>query len=452
MERDELAEYLSALDRSDCYRVDAVLKDSPIERTERVCYVGNNGSELGPFIRKTIARESGQGRVYEMLYHAQQVGKRFVHLPRIFECYATSSSLTVLIEFVHGNTLQEYVELNGPSGHLALRIFPLVCDAVRELHEAFDPPAIHRDLTPANIIVSDSSVTLIDLGIARIFHPEAARDTTYFGTRAYAPPEQFGFGQTDVRSDVYAMGKVLRYCVAGGEDDATTASVDQRVEAVINKATKLDPAQRYQSINELKAAFLAANAPVPADDQAPSQAIAAPLPASHSSSTEQPVELSANHPVSVEYLTSAEYRVELPANQSVVFLPDQAAPRRSVASVASSIAQNITLALGIIWDAFVIFLWAILFISTNMAIINPTNGNELIPVWFLALEFYALITIPSALLSYYLLDLRPFKRFFPNVKFIPRRQTWPIALLIVIGLFLVVFAVAYISGVFAPVS
>lgn len=142
----------------------------------------------------------------------------------------------------------------------------------------------------------------------------------------------------------------------------------------------------------------------------------------------------------------------MPANQSVVFLPDQAAPRRSVASVASSIAQNITLALGIIWDAFVIFLWAILFISTNMAIINPTNGNELIPVWFLALEFYALITIPSALLSYYLLDLRPFKRFFPNVKFIPRRQTWPIALLIVIGLFLVVFAVAYISGVFAPVS
>lgn len=448
MERDELAEYLSALDRSDCYRVDAVLKDSPIERTERVCYVGNNGSELGPFIRKTIAREPGQGRVYEMLYHAQQVGKRFVHLPRIFECYATSSSLTVLIEFVHGNTLQEYVELNGPSGHLALRIFPLVCDAVRELHEAFDPPAIHRDLTPANIIVSDSSVTLIDLGIARIFHPEAARDTTYFGTRAYAPPEQFGFGQTDVRSDVYAMGKVLRYCVAGGEDDATTVPVDQRVEAVIGKATKLDPAQRYQSINELKAAFLAANAPVPTGDQAPSQAMAAQLSASHSSSAEQPGERSAGHPVSVEYSTAAKYRAELPANQSVIFLSDEAAPHRSVASVASSIAQNITLALGIIWDAFVLFLWAVLFITTNVAIINPTDGNELIPAWFLAFEFYALITIPSALLAYYLLDLRPFKRFFPNVKFIPRRRTWPLALVIVLGLFLLVFVVAYISGVF----
>ena len=106
------------------------------------------------------------------------------------------------------------------------------------------------------------------------------------------------------------------------------------------------------------------------------------------------------------------------------------------------------MALGIIWDAFVLFLWAVLFITTNVAIINPTDGNELIPAWFLAFEFYALITIPSALLAYYLLDLRPFKRFFPNVKFIPRRRTWPLALVIVLGLFLLVFVVAYISGVF----
>ena len=81
MEQDELQEYLNALGRSDCYRTDALLKDSAIERTERVFFVGNNGSEFGPFIRKTISPTSGQGRVYEMLYHAQQVGKRLAHLP-----------------------------------------------------------------------------------------------------------------------------------------------------------------------------------------------------------------------------------------------------------------------------------------------------------------------------------------------------------------------------------
>lgn len=450
MERDELAEYLSALDRSDCYRVDAVLKDSPIERTERVCYVGNNGSELGPFIRKTIARESGQGRVYEMLYHAQQVGKRFVHLPRIFECYATSSSLTVLIEFVHGNTLQEYVELNGPSGHLALRIFPLVCDAVRELHEAFDPPAIHRDLTPANIIVSDSSVTLIDLGIARIFHPEAARDTTYFGTRAYAPPEQFGFGQTDVRSDVYAMGKVLRYCVAGGEDDATTVPVDQRVEAVIGKATKLDPAQRYQSINELKAAFLAANAPVPAGDQVPSQAMAAQLSASHSSSAEQPVERSAGHPVSVEYSTAAEYRAELPANQ-LTAQPVESARSRSARGFLGML-DRIPRPLGLVWDVLVVLSWLVIFMAANASIADPLVNPMQYPLWFLIVEYYGLIVLPSTIIALLLLDLRMLRDRYPNLKLPTHRKALPFAIIIIFALIFAVVAIANYSGIVTPVS
>lgn len=109
METDELQEYLNALGRSDNYRVDAVLSDAPHERTERVFYVGNNGSELGPFIRKTIATDSGQGRTYEKIFRAQHEGKRFVHMPRIFECYVADSSLVVLLEYVEGETLQDYV-------------------------------------------------------------------------------------------------------------------------------------------------------------------------------------------------------------------------------------------------------------------------------------------------------------------------------------------------------
>lgn len=141
METDELQEYLNALGRSDNYRVDAVLSDAPHERTERVFYVGNNGSELGPFIRKTIATDSGQGRTYEKIFRAQHEGKRFVHMPRIFECYVADSSLVVLLEYVEGETLQDYVGERGASYELALRIFPPICDAASELHKAFDPPA-----------------------------------------------------------------------------------------------------------------------------------------------------------------------------------------------------------------------------------------------------------------------------------------------------------------------
>ena len=78
-------------------------------------------------------------------------------------------------------------------------------------------PVIHRDLKPSNIIVSGanytpdtgmtfSSLVIIDLGIARVWREGADADTVKFGTRPYAPPEQYGFGQTSVRSDVYALG------------------------------------------------------------------------------------------------------------------------------------------------------------------------------------------------------------------------------------------------------
>lgn len=87
-------------------------------------------------------------------------------------------------------------------------------------------PVIHRDLKPSNIIVSGvryaadagmtfSSLVIIDLGIARVWRDGADADTVKFGTRSYAPPEQFGFGQTSVRSDIYALGALLFFCLTG---------------------------------------------------------------------------------------------------------------------------------------------------------------------------------------------------------------------------------------------
>lgn len=472
MERDELAEYLSALDRSDCYRVDAVLKDSPIERTERVCYVGNNGSELGPFIRKTIARESGQGRVYEMLYHAQQVGKRFVHLPRIFECYATSSSLTVLIEFVHGNTLQEYVELNGPSGHLALRIFPLVCDAVRELHEAFDPPAIHRDLTPANIIVSDSSVTLIDLGIARIFHPEAARDTTYFGTRAYAPPEQFGFGQTDVRSDVYTLGKVLAFCAGASGQESTreatapedrtcegaapTASpIDPRIAAIIAKATQLDPAQRYQSVADLKAAFSSAAELTAASESGETLAERAGSVLAAAQTTPPPPPPKGSPIVICQQAQRSHARAsgqtKAAANRSQPEDPVERANRRSAQSFLALI-DRIPRPLGIVWDVFVVLFWLLIFAAANAVIIEPPSEATQYPTWFLIVEYYGLVVLPCTIIGYFLLDLRMLRDRYPNLKLPTRRKALPFAILTILVLVVAVVAIANYAGIVPPVS
>lgn len=131
----------------------------------------------------------------------------------------------------------------------------------------FAPPLIHRDLKPSNIVVSDGGLTIIDFGIARAFREGTGADTTHFGTRSYAPPEQFGYGQTDVRSDVYALGMLLYYLVTERDPDARVAmggfaepDVPPMLRPVLQRACAFDPAARFSSVRALKAAFLAAMA------------------------------------------------------------------------------------------------------------------------------------------------------------------------------------------------
>ncbi|MBO4352381.1 MAG: protein kinase, partial [Eggerthellaceae bacterium] len=227
---DDLSRYLDSLERESRYRVEAVLKESDFETTQRV-FLADGGAERGPFIRKFIKRDKGLGVAYERIYEAQLAGRTFKHMPSILECYPHDENTVVVMEFVEGETLQDLVYRLDPSVELAQAVFPPLCDAVRELHESFDPPLIHRDLKPSNVIVSFDSaednmvlqfdktsstqckVTIIDFGIAREYDEEALEDTAHFGTRDFAPPEQFGYGQTSESSDVYALGLLLFFCL-----------------------------------------------------------------------------------------------------------------------------------------------------------------------------------------------------------------------------------------------
>lgn len=265
MEDDEIARYLASLEREDCYRIDATLKESPHELTQRVFFTGANGAEQGPFVRKFIHRDSGMGSAYERIFAAQQAGQRFKHIPAIHECYRHGELLVVVMEFVAGETLQDLIYHRDPSEELAAEVFPALCDAASELHEAFDPPLIHRDLKPSNIMLVDDTATVIDFGIAREYREGADTDTTQFGTRAFAPPEQFGFGQTTVRSDVYALGMLLYFCLTEKIPTAQvrdarfeTASVPPHLRPILAHATDLDPSERFASAADLKAAFLEA--------------------------------------------------------------------------------------------------------------------------------------------------------------------------------------------------
>ena len=277
-ERDELGAYLAAVARDDCYRVvrplgaaarmgaDPSVAGQAGTITELVQFEGANGATLGPFVRKRIDLALGVGTAYQELYEAQCSGARFAHVPRIVECYKTGRELVVVSEFIPGKTLDAFVNEAGPSLELSLSVVPAVCAAVAELHKAFDPPVVHRDLKPANIIVSEGpsglSATLIDFGIARRYRKGAAADTVRFGTRSYAPPEQYGFGQTSVRSDIYALGMIALFCITGEEaqgqpsaESLAHAGVTGPYADAILQATSFDPGRRFASAEAFCTAF-----------------------------------------------------------------------------------------------------------------------------------------------------------------------------------------------------
>lgn len=277
-ERDELGAYLAAVAREDCYRVvrplgaaarmgaDPSVAGQAGTITELVQFEGANGATLGPFVRKRIDLALGVGTAYQELCEAQCSGARFAHVPRIVECYKTGRELVVVSEFIPGKTLDAFVNEAGPSIELSLSVVPAVCAAVAELHKAFDPPVVHRDLKPANIIVSEGpsglSATLIDFGIARRYREGAAADTVRFGTRSYAPPEQYGFGQTSVRSDIYALGMIALFCITGEEahgqpsaESLAHAGVTGPYADAILQATSFDPERRFASAEAFCTAF-----------------------------------------------------------------------------------------------------------------------------------------------------------------------------------------------------
>ena len=190
----ELDCFLRACGHDDRWRVIEVLKDADVTgSTEVVVPVGASvahgsfDSAVPRYVRKAYPVQSDGADVYEVLQRAQQVGLFIGHVPKIVECVRGPERRSVVMEYVEGPTLSEYVSSGGVSPAAMKYLFLQICFAVRELHECINPPVIHRDLKPSNIIASPSGPVLIDFGIARLWHEGAECDTTHFVTRRYAP-------------------------------------------------------------------------------------------------------------------------------------------------------------------------------------------------------------------------------------------------------------------------
>lgn len=247
----ELGRELAALERIKACTVERVLKQGPPETTELVREPAEGSGAGDLCIRKTFEGDGGVGASYEMLARAQAAGAACDRLPRMRACAQVGETRFVLLDYVEGETLQAFVEGAGPLPvERALEVAIEICRAAEELHALPAGPLIHRDIKPSNVIVHGERVALIDLGIARVWRPGAERDTVRFGTPGFAPPEQYGYGQTSVESDVYAIGMVLAFCLLGkvpGQEERANgfAGLPADLRPLVARAASFDPADRY---------------------------------------------------------------------------------------------------------------------------------------------------------------------------------------------------------------
>ena len=153
-------------------------------------------------------------------------------------------------------------ELPNLKGKLAA-IAPYFLRIIDGISYAHTQGVIHRDLKPENILTSGDALVITDFGLGRSLDPLASRATLtgdMFGTPGYACPEQMTNAKlTDARCDVFALGQLL-YEMFTGLRPFPRVDLDLLpvgIRRIVDRSTKIDPASRFQTVEELKTAFKA---------------------------------------------------------------------------------------------------------------------------------------------------------------------------------------------------
>ena len=186
------------------------------------------------------------------------------NLPRIYEHFTENDRSYLVMDFIEGQTLEEYLEQIG-GGPLpvdqVVKWAEQLCDVLNYLH-THQPPIVFRDLKPANVMLSESGhVFLIDFGIARIFKPGKQHDTVALGSPGYAAPEQYGKAQSTPRSDIYSLGALLHHLLTGRDPSEQpfffqpasqlNPVVDPALDTLLRQMLAMDSEKRPDSAQEV---------------------------------------------------------------------------------------------------------------------------------------------------------------------------------------------------------
>lgn len=209
------------------------------------------------------------------------------HIVSVFDTGSDDGVHYIVMEYVEGRTLAEF--LAGGGRILPDRAIDIAMDVCQALEAAHARGVIHRDIKPGNIMLNPrGEVKVTDFGIARVTTTAdtVAQTAAILGTASYLSPEQAQGQQVDARSDLYSLGCVVYEMVTGrppflGDSPVAVASkqvleqpvppsklnsdVTPDLDAVILRALAKNPANRYQSAEEMRADLERAKRGLPVD-------------------------------------------------------------------------------------------------------------------------------------------------------------------------------------------
>lgn len=213
-------------------------------------------------------------------HHEAVAAARLVHhaIVAIYDTCDEPGAEAIVMELVRGRTLREFLDERTRLDPVeVVHIGAEVADALACAHRA---GIVHRDVKPANILLSDDGRVLVtDFGIAKVRDaPDMTRTSELLGTVKYLAPEQVENGPVDARTDVYALGAVLYEALCGqppftGDTQAgialarlhrtpapphdVVAGVPASLESVVMRSLARHPDARYATADDLRTALLA---------------------------------------------------------------------------------------------------------------------------------------------------------------------------------------------------
>lgn len=192
-------------------------------------------------------------------------------IPRIFDYFSHDQRSYLVEEFINGRDLEDILNASPaplPEEQVISWAIEL-CDVLQYLHNHKPEPIIFRDMKPSNVMVNqDGHIVLVDFGIAKAFR--VGQKGTMIGTEGYSPPEQYR-GEATPLADIYALGATLHHLLTKRDPRVETPftfnerpvrrfnpAVSPELEAIISTAVQYNPADRFQSAEEMKEALIAA--------------------------------------------------------------------------------------------------------------------------------------------------------------------------------------------------